>query len=240
MKNSTVNSIPLSPVREPVSLEKLAYDSIKAAILSFQLMPEENLVETDLARQLGISKTPVRDALSRLEQEGFVEKIPYKGYTVTGISQQAVIEIFEIRATLEGLSARQATPNFTDQDLEIARDLVFRHNEAARQGDTQTASELNKQFHALILSKAKNSWLRQILGNLEDHLSRYRLLSNFQAGRLEKSAEEHDAILRAIVSRQPDKAEQAVRSHLLSVAKDLQDQDFNEIIDRIHHDMEAR
>lgn len=235
-----VNSTPLSPVSGPVSLEKLAYDSIKSAILAFQLLPEENLVETDLARQLGISKTPVRDALSRLEKEGFVEKIPYKGYTVTGISQQAVIEIFEIRATLEGLSARQATPNFTEQDLETARELVFHHNEATRQGDTQSASELNKQFHALILSKAKNSWLRQILGNLEDHLSRYRLLSNFQAGRLEKSAEEHNAILGAIIARQPEKAEQAVRTHLLSVAKDLQTQDFDELIDRIHHDMDAR
>ena len=235
-----VNPTALSPVSGPISLEKLAYDSIKSAILAFQLMPEENLVETDLARQLGISKTPVRDALSRLEKEGFVEKIPYKGYTVTGLSQQAVIEIFEIRATLEGLSARQATPNFTEQDLEAARDLVNRHNHAALQGDIQAASDLNKQFHALLLSRAKNSWLRQILGNLEDHLQRYRLLSNFQAGRLKKSIDEHNTILSAIINRQPEQAEQAVRTHLLSVAKDLQTQDFDELIDRIHDDMEAR
>lgn len=235
-----ITQFPLSPVSGPVSLEKLAYESIKAAILSFQFMPDESLVETDLARQLGISKTPVRDALSRLEKEGFVEKIPYKGYTVTGLSQQTVIEIFEIRATLEGLSARQATPNFTEQDVDIAHDLVRRHHEAARQGDMQAASELNKEFHAHILLKAKNSWLRQILGNLEDHLQRYRLLSNFQAGRLEKSVDEHETILSAIAARQPEKAEQAVRTHLLSVVQDLQNQDFDELIDRIRQDLEER
>ncbi|HZW03841.1 MAG TPA: GntR family transcriptional regulator, partial [Anaerolineaceae bacterium] len=220
--------------------EKLAYDSIKSAILGFQLMPDDSLVETDLARQLGISKTPVRDALSRLEKEGFVEKIPYKGYTVTGLSHEKVIEIFEIRAALEGLAARQATRNFTEQDLDLARDLVRRQQDAAHRGDIQAASDLNKQFHGLLLNRAKNGWLRQILGNLEDHLQRYRMLSNFQQGRLEKSVAEHNTILSLIADRQPEKAEEAGRAHLLSVLDDLQQQDFNDLIDRIRREMEDR
>ncbi len=229
-----MNTPNLSPVNNPASLEKRAYDAIKAAILAFELRPEETLVETDLARQLGISKTPVRDSLSRLENEGFIVKIPYKGYTVAPISKQTVSNIFEIRAALEGLAARLASVNFSDSDLQTAFGLIAAHSQASQQGDMPRASQVNRQFHALILARANNPRLEQILDNLDDHLQRYRVLSNYQSGRLEKSVIEHRQILAAIQDRNPIAAEQAARTHILSVAEDLNAQDFDILVNRAH------
>ncbi len=223
----------LSPVGGPVSLEKLAYDAIKKAILAFQLKPGESLVESDLAAQLNISKTPVRDALLRLEKEGLVVKVPYKGASVSEVNQQIMNEIFEIRAVLEGLAARLATPLMVDADLKRAAQLIDQHEQALLHNDPDEASYLNRQFHDLIVQQSTNQWLKQILSNLEEHLKRYRTLSNFQVGRLGKSIEEHRMILNALHTRQPDQAETAMRAHLGSVAIDLNNQDFDELMRKV-------
>ncbi len=220
----------LSPVGGPVSLEKLAYDAIKEAILAFRLKPGESLVESDLAAQLNISKTPVRDALLRLEKEGLVVKVPYKGATVSEVNQQIMNEIFEIRAVLEGLAARLATPFMTPDDLERASRLVDQHEQVLLRDDPDEASRLNRQFHELIVQQAPNQWLKQILSNLDEHLKRYRTLSNFQVGRLGKSIDEHRLILKALCEGQAEQAEQAMRFHLSSVAVDLNNQDFDELV----------
>ncbi len=220
----------LSPVGGPVSLEKLAYDAIKEAILAFRLKPGKSLVESDLATQLNISKTPVRDALLRLEKEGLVVKVPYKGASVSEVNQQIMNEIFEIRAVLEGLAARLAAPRMGTADLKIAASLIDQHEQALLRNDTDEASRLNRQFHDLIVQQAPNQWLKQILGNLDEHLKRYRTLSNFQVGRLGKSIEEHRQIYKALCDRQAGQAESAMRAHLGSVAIDLNNQDFDELV----------
>ena len=224
---------PLAPVGSPMSLEKQAYDAIKAALLTFRLPPGDSLVETDLARQLGISKTPVRDALSRLEKEGFIEKIPYKGYRVVEISIDAMEEIFEIRAVLEGLSARQATINFRSEDIQQAENLIAHHREALEAKNYPQAGVFNSRFHSLLLERSGNRFLKQILANLDDHLQRYRVLSNFQVGRKLKSVEEHRQVLAAIKARDAEQAEQAIREHLTSMLQDLKAQDFSELIERV-------
>ena len=92
------------------------------------------------------------------------------------------------------------------------------------------ASSLNRQFHELIITRAGNLRLEAMLRNLDDHLRRYRLLSNYQSGRLEKSVEEHQHVLDAIRSGRPDASEDALRTHILSVMDDLENQDFQELI----------
>lgn len=220
----------LAPINGPVSLEKFAYDAIKEAILVFKLKPGESLVENDLARQLGISKTPVRDALLRLEKEGFVTKIPYKGYYVMEITRQSVEDMFEIRSVLEGLAARLAVKHFSPADLDKARSLIRDQEQALSNGQIEAASDLNRAFHNLIIQRANNERLEQMLGNLDDHLQRYRILSNAQSGRLEKSAEEHQRVLEAIQGQNSEEAEVAVRAHILSVLGDLENQDFQELV----------
>jgi DNA-binding GntR family transcriptional regulator len=224
---------PLAPVASPVPLEKLAYDAIKTAILSFRFKPGENLVESTLAQQLSISKTPVREALSRLEKEEFIIKIPYKGYYVAEVTPQSVIDIFEIRAVLEGLALRLAATRCTPADIETVRVLINEHSRVASACNIKLASEYNRQFHSYLIKRSGNERLIHMLENIEDHLIRYRILSNFQSGRLKKSVSEHQQILQAIIDQNPIQAEKAAREHLMSVSSDLTLQDFNELVGKI-------
>jgi DNA-binding GntR family transcriptional regulator len=221
--------MPISPLINPQSLERTAYNVIKDAILTFHLQPGEPLVETTLAAQLGISKTPVRDALARLEREGLVVKISYKGTTVAPVTRQSVLEIFQIRAALEGLAARLAAPRLTNEDLELLRRSLLQHAQALANADFPAAASSNRIFHKTILQRANNARLGQILANLEDHSQRFRLLSNYQQGRLEKSVQEHQRIFIALEKQDPPAAEEMMRAHLLSVASDLADQDFDQL-----------
>ncbi len=223
-----MNTLP--PVPTPASLERQAYEAIKSAILSFRLLPQASLVEADLARQLGISKTPVRETLGRLEREGFVIKIPYTGYLVAPISFQAMQEIFQIRAALEGLAARLCAERFGPAPAAQAANILQEHSRAAQAGDVARAAEFNRHFHNLLIECAGNQRLATILANLDDHLQRYRLLASFQQGRLEKSIAEHQRILKALQAADADEAEAAARNHILGVAADLRDQDFDALI----------
>jgi len=230
----------LTPIDGPISLERLAYDAIKEAILSFKIKPGENLVESELASQLQISKTPVRDALIWLEKEGFVVRVPYKGTTVSEITHESMKNIFEIRAVLEGLATRAATPMITEDEIDELQLLVKKHGRAVHEGRLDDASRYNRQFHDLIVQKSPNPWLKQILANLDDHLRRYRTLSNFQAGRIGKSADEHQAILDAIIQHDAETADRSMEKHLLSVMEDLDRVAFDDLIRKIieHEDQQ--
>lgn len=223
----------LPALKNPVSLERLAYNTLKDAILSFQLLPGDALVEADLAHQLAISKTPVRDALLRLEKEGLVVKIPYTGVRVAEINQRTLIEIFQIRSALEGLSAFLAVSNFSEADVQQAQGLIAAHQKALESGDIEQASRINRMFHDLLIQRSQNQRLAEILANLDDHLRRYRLLSFYQKGRPIKSVNEHRAVLHAIEAHDSKAAEQAMNAHLLSVLQDLESEDVDSLIEHI-------
>jgi len=214
----------LPKVAEPVSLKDKAYNAIKSAILSLKLKPGDPLVESDLAQQLGISKTPVRDALLELEREGFVTKILFKGTYVSEVTLKDVGEVFQVRAVLEGLAARLVAPLLSAEELEEAEKIITAAEAALAEGDIALCSEHGKRFHRLIISKADNQRLQTIILNLDDHLQRFRLLSDQINGRLNKSLKEHRRILQALRRRDPIAAEEAVRGHLFSVLQDLSEE----------------
>jgi DNA-binding GntR family transcriptional regulator len=214
----------LPRVAEPVSLKDKAYKAIKSAIVSLKLKPGDPLVESDLAQQLGISKTPVRDALLELEREGFVTKVLFKGTYVTEITLKDVREVFQVRAVLEGLAARLAAPFFSAEDLEEAEKIITAAEATLAEGDIALCSEHGKRFHRLIINKADNQRLQTIILNLDDHLERFRLLSDQINGRLNKSLKEHKKILEALGRKNPLAAEEAARGHLFSVLQDLSEE----------------
>lgn len=211
----------LPKITEPVSLKDKAYHAIKSAILSLQLKPGAPLVESDLAQQLGISKTPVRDALLELEREGFVTKVLFKGTYVTEVTLKDVREIFQLRAVLEGLAARLAAPLFSPQELEQIAENLTAAEAALAEGNLDLCSAWGKRLHDAIINKADNQRLTLIIRNLDDHVQRFRLLSDRVSGRLNKSVKEHRRILEALRQRDPAAAEQAMRDHLSSVLQDL-------------------
>jgi DNA-binding GntR family transcriptional regulator len=214
----------LPRVAEPVSLKDKAYKALKSAILSLKLKPGDPLVESDLAQQLGISKTPVRDALLELEREGFVTKVLFKGTYVTEITLKDVREVFQVRAVLEGLAARLAAPFFSAKDLEEGEKIITAAEAALAEGDIALCSEHGKRFHRLIINKADNQRLQTIILNLDDHLQRFRLLSDQINGRLNKSLKEHRKILEALGRKDPLAAEETARGHLFSVLQDLSEE----------------
>lgn len=219
----------LSPLTESPSLDKLAYDKIKEAILTFKFLPDQILLEGELAAQLGISKTPVRDALMRLEKEGLVARIPYKGTYVSSLTNEDMANIFRIRIVLEGLAVRLASERLTPKDYQQLQDLVEKHAEALRKKDVAAASAINSDFHNLIIDVCENPRLRQMLYNLDDHLKRYRLLSISQGLRMDKAIHEHTAICEALIAHDADRAEQAMKAHLESAMNDLYNQDFSKL-----------
>lgn len=214
-------SYQLHKIGDSLSLKDKAYATIKEAILSLKLRPGTPLVETQLAEEMGISKTPVRAALEELEREGFVTRILFKGTYVTEVTVKDLVEIFQLRAVLEGLAARLATPLFSPQELDqIARNLTA--SEAAlAEGNLVRCSKLGKSLHDAIIDKADNRRLALIIRNLDDHVQRFRMLSDQIGGRLNKSVKEHRRVLEALRRRDPDGAEQAMRGHLHSVLQDL-------------------
>ncbi len=219
---STPNSsLKIAPLEGPSSLKEHAYRRIKEAILSFELKPGELLVESELGERLGTSKTPVRDALTELRREGLVVKIPYSGTFVSIITARDICEIIEIRAVLEGLAARLATPLLSELELDELEQLIHSELDALADGNIELASQCNGKFHSLVIRKVPNQRLVSIVENFEDQLQRFRTLSSQLKDRLRKSAEEHRTVLAAFRERDAWKAEQAFRDHLLSVLEDL-------------------
>jgi len=226
--------VSLSPLSEPPSLDKLAYEKIKEAILTFQFLPNQALVEGELASQLGISKTPVRDALMQLEKEGLVARIPYKGTYVSDINNQDMANIFQIRIVLEGLAIHLATDNLTEEDFARMEQSILDYAKALQDKDVSRSSRINGEFHNIIIQRCSNPRLVIMLHNLDDHLKRYRLLSISRGTRTDKSVPEHQKILDACRARDPHAAEEAMKQHLFSAMEDLYDQDFEELEQQLH------
>jgi len=215
------SALPLTKIDGNYTLTERVYLTIKEAILTLQLKPASQLVEDELARQLGTSKTPVRDALLALERDGLVTKIPYKGTYVADVSPVDVEEIFELRAVLEGLAARLAVHSFSDEHIAEAEQTLNRADEARQRGELDAASQFGERFHNSILVRADNRHLSPILKNLDNQMRRLRLLSNRFEARLGKSAGEHRQVLVALRARDADGVEQAMRHHLQSVLDDM-------------------
>ncbi|MCK6579807.1 MAG: GntR family transcriptional regulator [Anaerolineae bacterium] len=212
----------LNPLQQKArTLETQVYAVVKEAVLSLKLPPGALLVEDELADQLGTSKTPVRNALVKLEQDGLVVRIPYKGTYVSDVSQQDAEEIFELRGVLEGLAARSAVPFLTDKELAQAEAILVEADAVLAQGNLSKASMLGEDFHKLVYKHATNQRLLLFLKMLDDQLRRLRLLSNSGLDRLKKSAGEHRRILEALRLRDESAVEAAFREHHLSVLKDL-------------------
>ena len=211
----------LPSISKPKSLKNIAYDIIKDAILTLKFQPNQSLSHRDLAAQLQISETPIRDALQDLEREGFVTRIPHKGTFVTSIDPQDIAETFQIRASLEELAVRLATPHLDQAALLEGEKLLQAAQIALEAGDRERCSQLGAQFHQTFIQRANNRRLIRILRNLDDHLTRFRRISDSIAGRLEKSQLEHRQILDAACRGDAVAAGKAMSAHLQSVLADI-------------------
>jgi DNA-binding GntR family transcriptional regulator len=137
------------------------------------------------------------------------------------VTPDDVKQIFEIRAVLEGLAAGLAAAHWSGSESSAAQILLAQQEAAAREGNLALSSQMNKQFHELVIQRANNRMLASMLRNLDDHLRRYRTISSYQKGRLEKSVAEHQQVLQALKQNDAAGAETLMRAHLRSVLEDL-------------------
>lgn len=205
---------------QPVNLEsykplrELVFDALREAIINGTLKPRERLMEIQLAEELGVSRTPIREALSKLELEGFIVMVPRKGAYVADISFKDIADVFEIRAALEALAAGLAAERITDEELEDMERLVAEKAEAISGYDMDRLIRVDTLFHDAIYKASRNQRLTNIINNLREQIQRYRTTSLAYPGRMKRSLEEHRGIVEAIQSRDPQIAQQVAREHI--------------------------
>ncbi len=196
------------------------YEELKGAIVDLRLAPGDPLREASLAERLGVSKTPIREALTRLEQEGLVETTSFKGAVVTRYSRQDLLEIYELRELLENAAARAAAESMSEQDR-ARLDRISRESRSLQRGtDKANLAALISDFDAVLFDQVKNNRIRALIENLRAHLTRIGHLTAEIPGRIDASVDEHEKIVAAIAARDPQLAERYMREHIRSVRDD--------------------
>ncbi|NVK59195.1 MAG: GntR family transcriptional regulator [Rhodobacteraceae bacterium] len=188
-----------------------AYARLIAELRDGRLNPGDRLRETDLAERLGMSRTPIREAIRQLEADGVVTHVPRQGACIRTLDYAEVMELYEMRAVLEGTAARLAARAASDIEIEELADM---NQQMAQLGDAPDAFVLNRQFHAALLDAAKNRFLARSIHVLQKALMILGPTTLTEPDRAAKAVEEHFGVLDAIKARDGALAEAAMRAHI--------------------------
>lgn len=202
-------------------LRELVFESLREAIIQGRLRPGERLMEIQLAEELGVSRTPVREAIRKLELEGLVLMIPRKGAYVSQISMKDIADVFEIRRALEGLAARLAAERATDEEIERLERALVKISEVAEADDLSGAVALDTDFHEELMAASHNPRLSQLVSNLREQIQRFRLTSLSHPGRVKLAVEEHRKIVDAIAGRDAELAQNLAYEHIENAENSL-------------------
>jgi DNA-binding GntR family transcriptional regulator len=207
-------------VRKPPPLSEIAYDKIKFLIITLQLEPGSPVVLEHLVSQLGVSRTPIRDAIVRLQGDGFIEVDGDSGSIVAPITPSRIVELFQVREPLECLAVRLATPQIEEavlRDLSILFDGV---ESDIQSGEYERYFSSDTTFHQAIVEAANNRWLRRMLQPLSEHAYRIRQLAKSRRGpHIYSSHQEHCRILAAMRERDGEGAEGLMAAHIRGTAE---------------------
>ncbi len=197
-------------------LNQRAYDEIRRRILDGELLPSSPISEYQVAAALNISRTPVREALKRLEEEGLVWSIPNKGTFVTELSAHDIMEIYQVRERLEGLAARIAAQQMSASDIQLLDKEIALTDEFASTGRVDEIFQRDIRLHKLIITSTQNIRLSKILAMLDDQMHRVRIIFSQSPDWLQAVIREHAAIVENIKQRDCNGAENAMVQHLRS------------------------
>jgi len=209
----------VEPIEAEPSFRDRAYASLKRAITTMDIYAtreEIRLDERQLSQSLGISRTPISEALNRLEQEGFIRSIPRRGMFVVRKTKNEIIEMISVWAALESMAARLITQHASDEEISGLR-RVFTNLEEPR-AHIDEYSEANIRFHQAIVNLSKNRLLIDTMENLFIHMRSIRRQTIAESDRATKSIIDHMNIIEALEKRQTERAEQLVRQHSLDLA----------------------
>ncbi len=219
--------IQLRPVETSAGLQDKVYGALKSAVTAMDIYSgteAPKLDERRLAEDLGVSRTPVREALSRLAQEGLVEMIPRRGTFVVRKNKQEILEIISVWAALESMAARLATQVATDDEIgRLRRLFVTFEGSAGPQAHIDEYSDTNIQFHQRIIALSKSELLKKMADTLFVHMRAIRAQTITERDRADRSIIDHLHIIEAIEARDTELAERLVREHSFGLAEHIND-----------------
>ena len=216
-------------IKNPKSIRQKIYAHLREQLLSGEIPPNQHLIEAKIAKEIGTSRTPVREALHSLELEGLIESIPRIGYVVKPISEEEVEEICEIRVTVEGLAARWAMEKAREKLVEELRRNISTAEEKLSAGDARAFVELDAQFHEIISRLSGSSRLLELAQTLRRHMLRYRVHSIYATENVSRAIGGHRGILEAIEKQDLEEMNRAIRYHLEQSKKDVLRYAFKEL-----------
>jgi DNA-binding GntR family transcriptional regulator len=214
--------IAIAPLEDTSTFADRAYAALKDVILALDIYDRPGQVRLDerrLASDLGISRTPVREAMAQLEREGFVRSVPRRGIYVVRKTKAEVIELITAWAALESMAARLITQNASDQEIAKLRAMFATFENGRLRANLDEYSEVNIEFHQTIIRMSCNRVLIDLAGNLFTHMRMIRRKTIGESDRADRSITDHMNIIRAIEARDTARAEALVRDHALGLAE---------------------
>lgn len=203
------------------SLRGRVFNKLREDILGGVYKENDELRESTLANELGVSRTPVREALRNLEIEGLVAIIPNRGAFVTGISEKDIRDIYTIRSYLEGLCAKWACQYITQEQLDEMDETIYLSAFHARRSHYDQLLDLDNKFHDLIYKASGSKMLNHVLTDFHHYVERVRKVSISRKDRAMRTIKEHESILEAIRKRDGDLAEALAHEHMMQTIKNI-------------------
>jgi DNA-binding GntR family transcriptional regulator len=219
---AAADSVAVAPIESPASFKNKAYAALKDAIVSmdvYRSRADIRLDERRLARDFGISRTPVREAMAQLEREGFVRAVPRRGIFVVRKTKTEVIEMITAWAALESMAARLITENASNEDIAALRRMFTNFENGALRAHLDEYSEANIEFHQAIIRMSGNGVLIDLAENLFTHMRMIRRKTIGEKDRADRSIRDHLHIIEALEARDTTRAETLVRDHALGLAE---------------------
>lgn len=210
-------------MNEYLPLRDVVFNTLRQAILRGELKPGERLMEIQLANKLGVSRTPIREAIRKLELEGLVLMIPRKGAEVAEITEKNMLDVLEVRKALEELSVQLACDRISKGQIEELKVAAKEFQQVLKSGDVTRIAEADVKFHDIIFAATDNQRLISLLNNLREQMYRFRVEYLKQKDCYPKLMEEHELIIEMIEKRKKKEASEIIGKHIDNQASTVSD-----------------
>lgn len=211
------NSMDKLEIRNYKPLGEIVFEYLKNSILSGDLKPGERLMEIAIADQLGVSRTPVREAIRKLEKEKFIIMVPRKGAYVADLNLKDMREVIELRKLLEGFATELAAERMSDEEIEALKQVAKDFENCINNNDVKGMITADGNFHELILNASKNQKLVEIVKSLHDQLQRFRLIYFNEFDDFLELQKMHNLILDALIRRDGETAKAYAEMHIKQI-----------------------
>ena len=208
-------------IRSPNPIRERVYAHLRKAVLSGRIPTNERLVEAQLASQLGTSRTPIREALHKLELENLVSSIPRVGYVVKGLSEEDVNDICDIRSVIEGLAVKRAMSQITEKNLERLRRNIEDTRRAVRENKMDKMVAFDTEFHDILCQSSGSKRIHELSQLLREYMLKFRIECLRTREVASKAALAHERIFQALCERNLAKAQTSIDDHLREVREDI-------------------